>query len=418
MQFPFSFVFSVPGMVNPFAPIHSSPAPRPSKAEEAMNGAGYVKVMAPSSLSSRSQLASVPSQSQSPSKKRGWMPAFSEPSEPVIIAASTSGYFDTPSKYKDLSGTPSRDEVEYDDMAADLPPPKRRKTLTGSIVSTALSAALIGTAVGLTVYRLWRGREKESEALPPPPYEQGGWVPPTPDQPEDSEFSDMHIVDRMNPRTRKQRLVTTRRTVPRQRKHISRVSIAHAIPDATASTSTSAHAQTSPQFNFNSPTIPEPVGKIEDQMDWMGTQLAKLIEEGKRALNKEVVVMSERQEDEEDDGMGQWVDESNASFSCSRSGSIRHHKRPRNSHIPSPPPSYASPQSSPRQKSRFSVTHSRRGSLATNEPQMVVRGVSSESARSYVDSHQQEDSSWQSPELRESMERARMLYLQQRNQSA
>lgn len=39
-------------------------------------------------------------------------------------------------------------------VTIDLPPPKRRRTLTGSIVSTALSAALIGTAVGLTVYRL------------------------------------------------------------------------------------------------------------------------------------------------------------------------------------------------------------------------------------------------------------------------
>jgi len=37
----------------------------------------------------------------------------------------------------------------------DLPPAKRRKGLAGSIVSTALSAALIGTAVGLTMYRLW-----------------------------------------------------------------------------------------------------------------------------------------------------------------------------------------------------------------------------------------------------------------------
>lgn len=34
------------------------------------------------------------------------------------------------------------------------PPPKRRRGLAGSIVSTALNAALIGTAVGLTVYRL------------------------------------------------------------------------------------------------------------------------------------------------------------------------------------------------------------------------------------------------------------------------
>jgi len=33
-------------------------------------------------------------------------------------------------------------------------PSKRRRTLVGSIASTALSAALIGSAVGLTVYRL------------------------------------------------------------------------------------------------------------------------------------------------------------------------------------------------------------------------------------------------------------------------
>jgi hypothetical protein len=38
----------------------------------------------------------------------------------------------------------------------ELPPPqKRRRTFTGSIISTAVSAALIGTAVGLTVYRLY-----------------------------------------------------------------------------------------------------------------------------------------------------------------------------------------------------------------------------------------------------------------------
>jgi len=40
------------------------------------------------------------------------------------------------------------------EIDVELPPAKRRRTLAGSIVSTALSAALIGTAVGLTVYRL------------------------------------------------------------------------------------------------------------------------------------------------------------------------------------------------------------------------------------------------------------------------
>lgn len=37
----------------------------------------------------------------------------------------------------------------------DFPPAKRRKTLTDSIISTAFSAALIGTAVGMTAYRLY-----------------------------------------------------------------------------------------------------------------------------------------------------------------------------------------------------------------------------------------------------------------------
>lgn len=36
----------------------------------------------------------------------------------------------------------------------ELPATKKRRTLAGSIVSGAVNAALIGTAVGLTVWRL------------------------------------------------------------------------------------------------------------------------------------------------------------------------------------------------------------------------------------------------------------------------
>lgn len=39
-------------------------------------------------------------------------------------------------------------------VCIDLPPPKRRRTLASTVVSGAVNAALIGTAVGLTVYRL------------------------------------------------------------------------------------------------------------------------------------------------------------------------------------------------------------------------------------------------------------------------
>ena len=39
-------------------------------------------------------------------------------------------------------------------LRIEMPPLKRRRGLAGSIISTAVSAALIGSAVGLTVYRL------------------------------------------------------------------------------------------------------------------------------------------------------------------------------------------------------------------------------------------------------------------------
>jgi hypothetical protein len=40
-------------------------------------------------------------------------------------------------------------------VCIDFPPAKRRRTLAGTLVSGAVNAALIGTAVGLTVYRLY-----------------------------------------------------------------------------------------------------------------------------------------------------------------------------------------------------------------------------------------------------------------------
>lgn len=40
----------------------------------------------------------------------------------------------------------------------DCPPAKRRKTLADSIISTAFSAALISTAVGIGAYRMYASR--------------------------------------------------------------------------------------------------------------------------------------------------------------------------------------------------------------------------------------------------------------------
>ena len=68
-------------------------------------------------------------------------------------------------------------------------------------------------------------------------------------------------------------------------------------------------------------------------MDWMGGRLAQLIEDGKKALGKEIVVMSEAQEDEEDDGNGNWEEEADPDASIlepSRSSPVRRRGR----HVP------------------------------------------------------------------------------------
>lgn len=150
-------------------------------------------------------------------------------------------------------------------------------------------------------------------------------------------------------------------------------------------------------------------------MDWMSDRLAKLIEDGKRALGTEVVVMSESKEDEVDDGSGAWVEDGPLPSSSSASFSTRRgRKRPQNLPLPSfSPPAYAhtpSPFSSPR-KARFD-------NYATESPQRSIRGPSVDSVRSFrtLSPLGEEDDSM-SAELRETMERARMLYRQRNQQS-
>ncbi len=148
---------------------------------------------------------------------------------------------------------------------------------------------------------------------------------------------------------------------------------------------------------------------IACQMDWMGGRLAQLIEDGKKALGKEIVVMSEAQEDEEDDGNGNWEEEADPDSSIcgpSRSGSVRRRGR---LHVPgtassasylSPPPT-----ASPRRK-QFSAAHLSHSSSAISIPVRAAQDHSADSARLCSE----DESDWQSPELRMNMERARASY--------
>ena len=143
-------------------------------------------------------------------------------------------------------------------------------------------------------------------------------------------------------------------------------------------------------------------------MDWMGGRLAQLIEDGKKALGKEIVVMSEAQEDEEDDGNGNWEEEDDPDASIcgpSRSGSVRRRGR---LHVPGTPPPTASPR-----RQQFSTAHLSHSCSAIPIPARVAQDHSADSTR-LCSSFREDEDNWQSPELRMNMERARASYFRDR----
>lgn len=139
-------------------------------------------------------------------------------------------------------------------------------------------------------------------------------------------------------------------------------------------------------------------------MDWIQSKLAQLIEEGKRALNREVVVMSDAKEDEVDDGSGAWEEEEGdqPDAPISRNSSIKRGAKRSRAHTYTTTPGHSShhlplPQAVP-VTPRKTPSHS--------------RGFSADSVTR--DIFQEGDSEWQSPELRESMQKARERILARR----
>ncbi|TFK52048.1 hypothetical protein OE88DRAFT_1658820 [Heliocybe sulcata] len=402
MVFNFTFSLAVPGIPNPFSAIQRQASP-PALSRPDMPRALSRKDVGPRQRQLPSPAASDPSLPLN--RKRGWVPALAEPSQAPADQSSTSGYLGTPEKYRDMAQSKG-DEAEVEGMVEELAPTKRRRTLAGSIVSTALSAALIGTAVGLTVYRLWRDRGREPEQLPPPPpYQERDWVPVPP--PKSAEATSVEAAAPTPHSPRRPRHAASRRAAGRRRRTPHRTRIQHV---STRSSSPSWQPELDSRFDFTLHEEPqaEPVAEsevdVDAEMDWIGGKISQLIQEGKKALGKEVVVMSDAQEDEEDDGNGDWEEEAGPS-TASRRDSMRRSKRPRGIHPPAYFSGSASTSSSPR-ANQFERGRSR------DMSSMSARGVSMESERS----HFQEDSNaWESPELRESMQRAREMYLSRRS---
>ena len=155
-------------------------------------------------------------------------------------------------------------------------------------------------------------------------------------------------------------------------------------------------------------------------MDWIGGKISQLIEEGKKALGSEIVVMSDVKEDEVDDGSGLWEDSDGGELGFSASSRYGRmsprRKRARQSlphqsipgglggeFSPSKPPAYASPT-----KSTSPVS----SSLVQSSVELVPSLASSvSSSTGWV---RETENDWQSEEVRESMERARALYMAKR----
>ena len=189
---------------------------------------------------------------------------------------------------------------------------------------------------------------------------------------------------------------------PRVRPHT------YTTPPHTASSSSALFPPTQPEFSFAQAEEEQEQGPVEDQMDWIGDKLAMLIEEGKRALQSEVVVMSDAKEDEVDDGTGLWEEEEEPRPSLSRSSSV---KRAGSSKRSAAAPSLPIPSASPR-RGGFDVPSSVSSSSSVTLRRSHSRGVSYESA--LPSSLKEEPGAWASPELRESMEKARARILAKR----
>ncbi|KAH7335221.1 hypothetical protein B0J17DRAFT_719771 [Rhizoctonia solani] len=252
---------------------------------------------------------------------------------------------------------------------AEIRAPKRRRIveLADSVISTAFSAAVIGTAVGLTAYRLWRDRGKDGlpsnpepssiESLPPPPpytprvgSEDPSTAGPSYIPISCSAPSNLKLKGNMNsapistPRrrpnaNRRQHVHTTtarrRRPInpvfPRNQSPTSSVrrsTAYYTAPDS--SRSTPAPGPSGPSSHHDHDSKPDvPSGdeldnqdmEMSGQMDWMSSQLQALINEGKRALGTEVVVGGA---DEVDDGAEGWAsadEDGEPKFSHSRAQS-------------------------------------------------------------------------------------------------
>lgn len=127
-MFSFNFTFTVPGVPNPFAAASSSnlSLEQSSCAQKSSLSAPTVTVnpvtvdtysaekkSRPPLRHGKDRRAPSPLPPAPLSRKRGWVPSTCEPSYASTIPHSTSGYLDTPAKYRKMAETETRDNFDY-----------------------------------------------------------------------------------------------------------------------------------------------------------------------------------------------------------------------------------------------------------------------------------------------------------------
>ncbi|KAK7060726.1 hypothetical protein VNI00_000458 [Paramarasmius palmivorus] len=418
MPFPFTFNFIVPGLSNPFTPPPLPPAP-----PDELNLGPSIHHSTRHSQMSVFDTAVSPSSSsyttppqRSRKRSRHW-----EPTPPMTT---------TREMVDEGEGVVYVDQERDDEddplnphSASYQPPAKRRRLLggLGGLGGLALTAAAVDGVIAVHPIHYTNAphaqaqtqtttkqdpQQHQQHEAPPPPYTESAAS--------SSQHSLVHEHDSKRAHTTNTRLRTPQRQrqalTPRRRRVQPR---SHIFPNSPAQ----------PEFSFNAPstsasgaaftfahahpsTSQQPVpqtprheaeeegeGEGDDSLSRLTSQLTSLIAEGKRALGREVVVMSECREDEEDDGLGGWVDEDAGSQSQSQrklkrrgSGSRRGRGSPylngsANSSLPGTPLPNAT----------FTVP---------STPAAAGLGLEREE--------------WESPEIRESMERARRKVLEAR----
>ncbi len=110
VMFSFTFKLAVPGLANPFSPSSPSPSSVASTSSLSQTSAsdGAIKAERLTTGSGRVLSRRQRPRSNSPApapltRKRGWEPSYPEPSLSTTTLASSSGYLDTPAKYRDLA---------------------------------------------------------------------------------------------------------------------------------------------------------------------------------------------------------------------------------------------------------------------------------------------------------------------------